>query len=90
MGDLMSNKFSLVRPPPKASSEAFLLFKATLKVLMYGVKVKFLIMIEKEKEKKPRNVYYTKVDRIPKYKKKMFYKKLSGRKGEMSENKTIV
>ena len=44
-------------------------------------------MIEKEKEKKPRNVYYTKVDRIPKYKKKMIYKKLSGRKGE---NKTIV
>ena len=28
------------------------------------------LMIEKEKEKKPRNVYYTKVDRIPKYKKK--------------------
>ena len=26
-------------------------------------------MIEKEKEKKPRNVYYTKLDRIPKYKK---------------------
>ena len=26
------------------------------------------LMIEKEKEKKPRNVYYTKVDRIPKYK----------------------
>ena len=47
-------------------------------------------MIEKEKEKKPRNVYYTKVDRIPKYKKKMIYKKLRGRKGEMSENKTIV
>ena len=47
-------------------------------------------MIETEKEKKPRNVYYTKVDRIPKYKKKMIYKKLSGRKGEMSENKTIV
>ena len=47
-------------------------------------------MIEKEKEKKPRNVYYTKVDRIPKYKKKMIYRKLSGQKGEMWENKTIV
>ena len=47
-------------------------------------------MIEKEKEKKPRNVYYAKVDRISKYEKKMIYKKLSGRKGEMSENKTIL
>ena len=27
------------------------------------------LMIEMEKEKNPRNVYYTKVDRIPKYKK---------------------
>ena len=50
VGDLMSNKFSLVRPPPKASSEAFLLFKATLKVLVYGVKVKFLISIFKKNQ----------------------------------------
>ena len=47
-------------------------------------------MIEKETEKKPRNVYYTKVDRISKYKKKMIHKKLSSQKGEMLENKTIV
>ena len=40
-------------------------------------------MIEKEREKKPRNVYYTKVDRIPKYKKKMIYKKLSSQKGRI-------
>ena len=32
------------------------------------------LMIEMEKEKKPRNVHNTKVDRIPKYKKKMIYK----------------
>ena len=50
MGDLMGNKFSLVRPPPKPSSEAFLLFKATLKVLMYDVKVKFLISICKKNQ----------------------------------------
>ena len=40
-------------------------------------------MIEKEMGKKPRNVYYTKGDRIAKYKKKLVYKKLSGRKGEI-------
>ena len=59
-GDLRSNKSGL-KPclPSKPSSEAYLLFKATLKFLMYGVKVKFLIsriytnpLIEQKKTRK--------------------------------------
>ena len=51
VGRIEHNKFSPVRPPPKPSSEAFLPFKATLKVLMYGVKVKFLISTFKKNQK---------------------------------------
>ena len=51
MGDLISNKLSLVQPPPKPSAGAFLLIKDTLKVLMYSVKVKFLMSIFKKNQK---------------------------------------